>query len=181
MKALVAVALAVVLLFGCAQKETDKPGNITTEAVVNNASGSAMQGQAGNGTIAPVPTMDTTGVMMADYTPPEMPHFDFANVTTPNGTLIVYYFHSSKCSACNALQPEIDRLRAGHTDVLWLDYDIATPNGRHAYEDFAAQRNLNTSERMVPQVLVNGSVITDRFKINATLEGIILGYRNPEG
>jgi hypothetical protein len=181
MKALVALALAIVLLFGCAQKETDTPDNTTTAGVVNNTSGSAMQGQAGNGPIAPAPTMDTTDVMMADYTPPEMPHFDFANVTTPNGTLIVYYFHSSKCSACNALQPEIDRLEADHTDVLWLDYDIATQNGRYAYEAFAARRNLSPSERMVPQVLVNGSVITDRFKINATLEGIIAGYQNPEG
>ncbi len=176
MKAYVLLVLAVVLLSGCTQKESDEPDGITTDAWVNNTPAGAMQEQAGNSTIAPAPVRDTTGVMMADYTPPERPSFDFSNVTTLNGTLRIHYFHSSKCSACQALQPEMERLKAEYPDVLWLDYDITTQDGRYAYDDFAAQLNLSPKEQMVPQVLVNGTVITDRFHINDTLEGIIANF-----
>ncbi len=170
MKTIVALALAMVLLLGCTQ-----PGG-GSNAAGTTKNTTAAAAPAGNGTITPAPTENTTGVMMADYKFPELPEYDFSNTTTPNGTLIVYYFHSASCSACQALQPEIDRLEANYQDAVWLDYDITTQNGRYAYDDFAAQLNLSPAEEMVPQVLVNGTVITDRFHINDTLEGMIKNF-----
>jgi len=175
MKALIIIALAVVLLFGCSQQAGGAAGNSSSTA--GNAT--VAYAPAGSVALPQAPTRSTRGVMMADYKPPVLPpppHFDFSNVTTPDGTLIVYYFHSSGCSACRALQPDIDRLKGKYPGVLWLDYDIATQDGRYAYSAFAAQLNLTPKEELVPQALVNGTVITDRFHINDTLEGVILNF-----
>lgn len=177
MKTIVALALAMVLLLGCARQGGGGAGTNVTAAIVNSSPAAA--GLTGNGTIIPAPTENTTGVMTADYKPPELPprhEVNFSNVTTPNGTLMVYYFHSSGCSACQALQPEIDKLEAKYPNVLWLDYDISTQDGRYAYNDFVAQLNLSPKEELVPQALVNGTVITDRFHINDTLEGTIKNF-----
>ena len=174
-----ALALAMVLLLGCAQEESGGTGNNATGATIKNTA-AAYAPAAGGAT--PAPTANTTGVMMADYKPPELPpapQFDFSNVTSPNGTLMVYYFHSSKCSACQVLQPEIEKLEAKYTDVIWLDYDITTQNGRDAYDAFAAQKNLSPKEQLIPQVLVNGTIITDRFHINDTLGGLIQNFTSP--
>jgi thiol-disulfide isomerase/thioredoxin len=154
MKTIVALALAMVLLLGC----TQQGGSSNTAGTANKnttAAPAPAPALAGNATITSAPTESTTGVMMADYKFPELPKYDFSNATTPNGTLIVYYFHSSKCSACQALQPEIESLKARYPDVMWLDYDITTQNGRYAYNAFAAQRNLSPKEELVPQALVD--------------------------
>ncbi|MFN7991473.1 MAG: thioredoxin family protein [Candidatus Micrarchaeia archaeon] len=116
--------------------------------------------------------------MTSDFKPPELPKFDFSDKTTADGKLIVYYFYSPHCQACIALRPDMDRLEAAYKDVEWLEYDITTQNGTMAYVEFATERNLSTQQRMVPQVLVNGTVITDRFNINKTLPEI-LGNASP--
>jgi thiol-disulfide isomerase/thioredoxin len=102
--------------------------------------------------------------------------FDFKNVTTESGGLIVHYFHSSGCVASIALNPEIDKLEKNYPDVLFARYDIFTQNGTQAYLAFADQYNLSRDLRLVPQVLVNGTIITDRFNINDSLEGMIQGF-----
>ena len=175
MKIAVLLTLALILLLGCTQLESGKAGDNTSGTGSKNIT--ATNASAANAVI--IPAANTTDVMTADYKPPELPpiqQFDFSNVTTPNGTLIVYYFHSSECSACNALRPEIEKLEAEYTDVLWLEYDITTQNGRYAYDAFAAQLNLSLKEQLVPQVLVNGTVITDRFHINDTLGDMIKNF-----
>jgi len=215
-----ALAMAVFLLFGCAQQGWDGNGNGTggiagsqanveespaenivadftaknnTANVTANVTTSTANATQANGTQAqdnqaqkdstngtnatiPLPTKNTTGVMMADYKPPEIPHYDFSNRTTTDGRLIVHYFYMSGCSACKALGPEIDRMKAGYPNVAWMDYDLTASNGSAAYGDFAAQYNLSAQQQMVPQVLVDNRIITDRFNINATLEGIITNH-----
>jgi hypothetical protein len=59
-----------------------------------------------------------------------------------------------------------------------LEYDLANTSGSEAYGDFAAQHNLSDTQMLVPQVLVNGTILTDRFNINKSLEGIIKAYGN---
>jgi len=86
---------------------------------------------------------------------------------------MVYFFYSPGCSACKAIIPEIDGLEASYPDALFLRYDLSTRNGSEAYKQFAQQHNLSSDRMYVPQVLVNGTIITDRFNINQSLEAII--------
>jgi thiol-disulfide isomerase/thioredoxin len=123
---------------------------------------------------------DVSDVMNTNTTFPEPmeSEADFSNITAADGGLIVYYFHSSGCSACKILRPEIDKLETKYPEVLWLEYDLADANGSQAYRNFAAQHNLSTQQMYVPQALVNGTILTDRFNINKSLEGIIKAYEN---
>jgi thiol-disulfide isomerase/thioredoxin len=121
-------------------------------------------------------TRNVSDVINTDTVFFKKPEFDFSNITNGSGALIVYYFYTPHCSACAALRPEIERLKGVYQGVEWREYDITSQNGTYAYQDFANQSNLSQSQRMVPQVLVNGTVITDRFNINRTLGGIIAPF-----
>jgi len=121
-------------------------------------------------------TRNVSDVVNTDTEFFKRPEFDFSEITNGSGALIVYYFYTPHCSACKALAPEIERLEADHPEVEWRKYDITSQNGSYAYQDFANQTVLNQSQRMVPQALVNGTVITDRFNINRTLGGIISSF-----
>lgn len=112
-----------------------------------------------------------------NYTPgPGVPSFDFSNKTDAEGRLIVYYFYSPGCVASKAITPEIDRLEEGYPNVVFLRYDLATVNGSYAYKEFAAEYNLSPDKQLVPQVLVDGTIITDRFNINQSLEDTIISF-----
>ncbi|MFH0884969.1 MAG: thioredoxin family protein [Candidatus Micrarchaeota archaeon] len=121
-------------------------------------------------------TRNVSDVVNTDTEFFKRPEFDFSKITNESGALIVYYFYTPHCAACTALNPEIEKLEADYQDVEWHEYDITSQNGTYAYQDFVNQTHLNQSQRMVPQVLVNGTVITDRFNINRTLEGIITQF-----
>lgn len=171
MRAMAILLLAALILAGCASPE--KP---------NAAAGQPAVGQPAAQDPGPAPalTFSREAPPQEMITPEtkfqEMPTFDFSNKTTADGRLIVYYFKSSGCIASRELQPEIDRLQAKYPGIEWRTYDILTQNGTWAYLDFAEQRNLSLEKRLVPQVLVNGSIITDRFNINGSLEGILRSY-----
>jgi len=89
---------------------------------------------------------------------------------------MVHYFYSPGCIASKAISPEIDRLEESYPGVVFLRHDLATINGSYAYKEFAVEYNLSPHKQLVPQVLVDGTVITDRFNINESLEGIILSF-----
>ncbi len=118
----------------------------------------------------------TPGVMNTSFVPPKMPTYNFSNATTSDGRLIVYYFFSPRCEASVAIRPVITALEGKYPNVAWHEYDITTWNGTDAYIEFANEYNLSVQKRLVPQVLVDGRIITDRFNINSTLEGVILNY-----
>ncbi len=127
-------------------------------------------------TSPPASNNSTPGVMNTSYVPPKMPTYNFSNVTDDQGRLIVYFFYSPRCEACVAIRPVITALEGKYPNVDWHEYDITTWNGTDAYVEFANEYNLSVQKRLVPQVLVDGQIITDRFNINSTLEGVILNY-----
>lgn len=166
----------MLLLLGCAAKSPATGANASA-----NASPSEPQVQPEQ--TPPLPSTlnlsfsrNASDVMNTETKPFVPPHFDFTNTTTPDGRLIVNYFYSKYCSACAALRPEIDRLEVRYADVEWREFDITTQNGTWAYQQFANESNLSQGQRLVPQVLVNGTIITDRFNINGSLEGIIIAF-----
>ncbi|MDD5171570.1 MAG: thioredoxin family protein [Candidatus ainarchaeum sp.] len=178
---LLAIAVVLLLVFGCLAQQTTTNN---TGAVSGSATGEQQTGQE-----IQQPYVNTSGlyferdasdVMNTNTTFPEPVdvEVDFSNITTSDGRLIVYYFYSSGCSACKALRPEIDRLEVEYTEVVWLEYDLVNESGGDAYRDFAEQHNLSTQQMYVPQALVNGTILTDRFNINQSLEGIIKAYEN---
>jgi thiol-disulfide isomerase/thioredoxin len=112
-------------------------------------------------------------VLTTDTVFPAQPHYDFRNTTTPDGRLIVYFFYSPHCSACQAIIPVIDNLETKFSSVEWLEYDITTQNGTLAYQEYAREKNLSQKQEYIPQVLVNGTIITDRFNINDTLGSLL--------
>jgi len=202
MKSVVALVVAVFLLLGCTggaseakvteanQSASSQAGSIqnqinTINGATQNTSANtegpvSNQTQTTNGLfsnpIIPPPAQNTTGVMMADYTPPPMPQFDFSNRTAGDGNLIIYYFYLPHCSACLTIKPDMDRLKLEFPQVIWQEYDISTQIGRWAYDNFSAQTDLNSSELYVPQVLVNGVIITTWPTINDTLKGNISAF-----
>ncbi len=101
----------------------------------------------------------------------QKPIFTFPKLS--DGKLVVYYFYSPNCVASKAITPEIDRLEGIYKDVKFVRYDLTTQNGTWAYLAFADDYNLSKEMRLVPQVLLNGTVITDRFNINESLESMI--------
>jgi len=165
---------AMLLLLGCSAKS---PGtDITTNVSPSEPPVQPEQTPKLPSTLNLSFSRNASDVMNTDTKPFEIPLFDFVNVTTSDGRLIVNYFYSAHCSACIALRPEIDRLEANHTEVEWREFDITTQNGAWAYQQFANESNLSQDQRMVPQVLVNGTIITDRFNINGSFGGIITAF-----
>lgn len=111
-------------------------------------------------------------VMNTDTIFPEEPIFEF-NKTAENGSMIVYFFHSPGCSACRETYQTIADLEEKYPNIVFINYSLASANGSKAYVQFAEKYNLSTSKQLVPQVLVNDTIITDRFNIEDTLEEII--------
>ncbi|MEW6749029.1 MAG: thioredoxin family protein [Candidatus Micrarchaeota archaeon] len=165
MKALAALAV-VLLLFGC---------------TAQNAQQSALEPEPAQ-VYEERPLPDTANIsFVREPLPgadggPGAPAFDFTNATDPEGRLRVHFFYISTCPACKAIIPVIDGLESGYPDVVFLRYDIASVNGSFGYKAFADQYGLDQNQRLVPQVLVDGTVITDRFNINESLEGIIVAF-----
>lgn len=177
MKNVIALALLLVLT-GCVSQTTPTSNATNYTATNPNASATAPPAHsAGNFSFS----RNASDVLNTETRFPEAPKYDFLNITTMDGRLIVYYFYLPYCSACKALRPEIDELEAAYPGVMWQEYDISTANGSTAYRTFADQHNLSTQQRMVPQALVNGTIITDRFHINDSLEGIILNFTSSGG
>ncbi|MFH1785479.1 MAG: thioredoxin family protein [Candidatus Micrarchaeota archaeon] len=164
--------LVISLVFlGCTDQNTI--GNTETNAIIQNWTGQTEY-------------VNTSGLgferhaddVLTNYTIPEIPEFNFTNITTEDDKLIVYYFYMPTCPACKAIAPEIDRMETEYAGVVFLRYDITSANGSYAYKDFTSQYGLNATQMYVPQVLVNGTIITDMFNINESLETIITKWGN---
>ena len=171
------ILISIVLLCGCASKTPEV--QITTGSTVpqNSTAPSHIDEAILLQNITIIPNQTTNDVMMSNTTFPEPPKFNFSNITTPDGRLIIYYFYSPYCEAAKEIRPEITKLETRYRNMLWLEYDITTQNGTLAYMEFATEYNLSTKQRLVPQALVNGTIITDRFNINKSLEEIIVSFK----
>ncbi|MBU1166420.1 thioredoxin family protein [Candidatus Micrarchaeota archaeon] len=99
-------------------------------------------------------------------------------ITNENGSLVVYYFYMSSCSACKSLAPDVDRIESEYPEAAFKRYEIRTQGTKEIYVAYAEQYNLSTSQRYVPQALVNNTILTGIFEINETLGGIIENYTN---
>jgi thiol-disulfide isomerase/thioredoxin len=172
---LLSVAFIFFSIFGCTGTGT-KSGVGVNEAVTNTTVATPQEQPIQHITINLTTSRSPSGVMTTDTVFPKIEVYDFSNRTTADGRLIVYFFYSPYCSACKATIPEVDRLEQKYQNVSWEEYDITTQNGSKAYLDYASQMNLSAKERYVPQVLVDGRVITDRFNINSTLESVIQNF-----
>jgi thiol-disulfide isomerase/thioredoxin len=166
----------ILLLLGCAAKSPATGANTTADASPSEPQVQPEQTPSLPSTLNLSFSRNASDVMNTDTKPFVPPRFDFTNTTTPDGRLIVNYFYSTYCSACKALRPDMTRLEERYGDVEWREFDITTQNGTWAYQQFANESNLSQSQRLVPQVLVNGTIITDRFGINGSLEGIISAF-----
>lgn len=191
MKRALAFIVMAVLLFGCIREqsgaENGQARNSSAEAIQEaHANASGTQGQVSgtknqtnltqNSSVIPLPQLDTTGVMMADFVPPPKPSFDFMNATGQDGRLVISFFYLPRCSACLTIRPEIDKLKSKYPKAIWNEYDISNQTGRWAYDAFVAQRNVSLDRQYVPQVLINGVIITTWMDINATLESNMTEY-----
>jgi thiol-disulfide isomerase/thioredoxin len=180
MKPLIVLALISIMMLGCLTNSAQQHnGAVVTVA---NESASSTQSpatqQVANTSVHTNFSANITreirgDIMTTDTVFPVPLHYDFTNKTTPDGRTIVYFFYSTHCSACQAILPEIDKLKTRFSSVEWVEYDITTKNGTTAYHDFAEQMNLTPKQEYVPQVFVNGTIITDRFNINSTLGSLL--------
>jgi thiol-disulfide isomerase/thioredoxin len=173
----IALLLVIVLALGCAQS-----GQPSAAAQAAPGAGNGTL-KTGNQPAEPEPPMHIKetnisreirgDIMTTDTKFPERPHFDFINTTNASGSWIVYYFYSPRCGACVAFKPEYERIKAEFDNFEWREIDITNANGSLAYDDYVAQWNLSPKQMYTPQVLVNGTIITDRFNISATLPSLL--------
>jgi thiol-disulfide isomerase/thioredoxin len=166
MKIFLAV-LVLAIMAGCVAEQPPEPTSVaveTTSAQNGTTAATAPPPQQ----ISPPVENNTTGVMTSETVFPPEPVFDF-NYTDGNGTLRVFFFHSPGCSACRDSYPIMGELEDEFPGVIFINYSLATENGSKAYVRFAELHNLSTQKQMVPQVLVNGTIITDRFNIEEEL------------
>ncbi|MBN1170070.1 hypothetical protein JXA56_03520 [Candidatus Micrarchaeota archaeon] len=98
---------------------------------------------------------------------PEPEVFEFNK--TINDSYVVYFFHSPKCSACQESYSIISELKDKYPEIIFINYSLATGSGNRAYIQFAELNNLSRDKRLVPQVYVNGSIITNRYNIGEKL------------
>lgn len=122
-----------------------------------------------------IPIEKTTEVMTADMEFPKKTIYEFKKIE--NGSLVVYFFHSERCIACQETYPIIESLQNKYPNVIFIKYSIRTGSGSSAYKQFADSNNLSNDMRLVPQIYVNGSIITDRFNIEKKLEKILSDYK----
>ena len=161
------IALLVALLFfGCVASQ-EPPANVSDIQLEEKAKNTINTNELSF-------SRESTDVIAADMVFPEIKHYDFSEAFTGEGKLIVYYFYSTNCIASQELGPEIERMEEAYTETMFQKHNLATSDGSGAYRDFAEQYNLSYEQQLVPQVLVNGAIITDRFNINDSLENIIL-------
>lgn len=181
---IIVLLLVGILMLGCVSEvETSKPNvseqsnestitNVTTsngpEAPPVNKTVVVNDNQTVNNATNITTNASTLNVMTTDTVFPEEPIFDF-NLTDEQGGWIVYFFHSPACSACQDTYPIIEELEDEYPGVTFINYSLATQNGSKAYVQFAKLYNLSTQKQMVPQVLVNGTILTDRFNIDGQL------------
>ena len=173
---LLLLAIVCLLAFGCIATDTDNESNPET-----NATEPVLQENKNNETLSEpqavndsekTGTNDTAEVITSETIYPQEPVFDF-NYTDENGTLRVFFLHSPGCSACRDTYPIIEELEGKFPEVDFINYSLATQNGSKAYVKFAELHNLSTKKQMVPQALVNGTIITDRFNIEERLEPLL--------
>ena len=110
----------------------------------------------------------TTDVLNTQTEFQSMPAFEFERNKTDS--LIVSYFYSPNCSGHIAAAPIIQKLKSNYTQYEWRGYDITTQNGTLAYLQFAERYNLSKDLRLVPQVLINGTVFSNSEEIQRDLE-----------
>ncbi len=167
--------LLMVLLVGCIQTgepAVNKTIEDVTEPVVEEPVGIE---PAENTSVAPLPVKNTSNVLTADTVFPEPEFYEFNS--TINGSYVVYFFHTESCSACRETYPVIEELGERYPEIIFKNYSIRTGSGSRAYKQFADLYNLSPDKRLVPQVLVNGTIITDRFNIEEKLEPILSGLK----
>ena len=154
--------LTLVLLLGCTSvQEPIAEGTTSTEKAT--AIEASNETTVENETIEQAMETNETRIMAN----PEPETFDFNK--TINESYVVYFFYSPGCSACKETYPVMDGLKEEYDDIIFINYSLATGSGTEAYKQFADLNNLSRDMRLVPQVLVNGTIITDRFHIEEEL------------
>ena len=124
-------------------------------------------------------SQENTGVLTADTVLPEIPKFNFSNVTASEGKLIVYYFHSPYCQACIRFRSQMDRWEEKYNkSILWMEFDTTKLEGYLAYEEFSKENNLDPKQIVTPRILVNKGIMTGIDEINASLENILSAYQS---
>lgn len=158
-----AAAFLIILLFGCISAGQEQNGAIENR-IIEPANGPANENKE-------QPKQGNDAVLTSETVFPEPEIFEFSR--TINGSYVVYFFHSEGCSACRESYPTISELKNKHLEIIFINYSLATASGSRAYAKFADLNNLSRDKRLVPQVYVNGTIITDRFNIEEKLGQIL--------
>lgn len=150
------LALGIILLLGCIPvEEPEGQANIIENE--QDAENEEMAEQKAN----------EEPVLASETVLPGPEVFEFSK--TINGSYVVYFFHSERCSACQESYPIMNELQGKYPGIIFINYSLAKGSGSKAYAEFAELNNLSKDKRLVPQVYVNGTIITDRFNIEEKL------------
>ncbi|MBI5223540.1 hypothetical protein HY990_03885 [Candidatus Micrarchaeota archaeon] len=179
-RSLLALSVFLVFLFllGCTGSKSDS----LSVSEQTSSSTSVVPSRIPDSSSAPVthalPSNSSPAYMMSDFQFPKPPVFDFENKTNSSGSMRVLFFYSPLCEASRATVPLIETLNSKYPGFAYEEYNIASQNGSLAYVSFADSYHLNSSLRMVPQILINGTILTDRFNIADHLEPYIIALEN---
>ncbi|MBI5227408.1 hypothetical protein HY988_02355 [Candidatus Micrarchaeota archaeon] len=181
--------LLLVLLFGCLSQTTNE--NKLGSKSLDNLSGNKTQiiEQQNETTERVVPSnhsdsaVNKYDVLTADTTFPEIPEYNFSNITTMDGKLIIYYFDSPYCQAAIRLRPQMDQLKRQYgpdnSSIVWMEFDVSKLEGYLAYGEFAREKGTNPLLVVTPTALANGTIMAGIEQINGSLERILDTYKSP--
>ena len=63
-------------------------------------------------------------------------------------------------------------------DTEWYFFNVLDSKGLEVYNQMAVRFNLSASERVVPLVVINATWLSDVYRINASLESLIVNETN---
>lgn len=161
-----------ILIFGCVGPNQKQKNSTEIEHQKIN------QNKTTSGTNITINNTNSNQVMNSETIFPQIPTYDFENITNESGNYIIHYFYLPKCAACIANRPKIDELEKEYKMFEWREYDLSTQNGTFAYFDFADKFNKSKVEITVPQVLVNNTVFENRINIGEKLEEYLKELEN---
>ncbi len=157
--------LVLLMLAGCTSQEKGP----TNQSIINSTNNSGTITNEKN-------TSNSLNATNVDYASPKPSYkFDFTARYDENKQPIVYYFYEPGCSACKLVRNKITELETRYNgSTVWKEYDITTVDGAMAYKEFTLQYNLSVKQMYVPQILINGTIITGVDPITKTLETSIV-------
>lgn len=144
------LAIPLLLLFGCASQvpQENIPINTTTALMANNS-------------------------LQTKPVPPLLPNASQDSSNNSSSLPTVEYYFSPLCGFCERIRPTVDGFEANYSNRVAFEWINVLTNEGFARFDAMANRT-NLSQRVVPLIVYNSTVLLGVDEINQSLNALLL-------